>query len=86
MSLFQSLSEALQSSLVGRVVVYVCSPDRRLVIESCRQGSCVCVHVLPLTGDLLSSLVGRVVVYVCSPDRRLVIESCRQGGCVCVLP
>ena len=37
------LTGDLLSSLVGRVVVYVCSPDRRLVIESCRQGSCTCV-------------------------------------------
>ena len=62
------------------------SPDRRLVVESCRQGGCVCT---PLTGDLLSSLVGRGVVCVCvcvrvySLDRRLVVESCRQGV-VCV--
>ena len=37
------LTGDLLSSLVGRVVVYVYSPDWRLVIESCRQGSCVCV-------------------------------------------
>ena len=39
------LTGDLLSSLVGRVVVYVYmySPDRRLVFESCRQGSCTCV-------------------------------------------
>ena len=64
--------------------VCVYTPDRRLVVESCRQGVvCVCT---PLTGDLLSSLVGRRVVCVYFPDRRLVVESCRQGGCVCVFP
>ena len=39
------LTGDLLSSLVGREVVYVCSPDRRLVIESCRQGSCMCARV-----------------------------------------
>ena len=38
-----SLTGDLLSSLVGREVVYVYSPDRRVVIESYRQGSCTCV-------------------------------------------